>query len=68
MADLRAIALPDTPRCQNLCKTVHARVTCGRNHKIAQSAEQRRSHVHKSSVLLLCNLVVLYADIHPILE
>ena len=38
----------------------HARVPCGRNHKITQSAKQRRSHLHKISVLILCNLVVLY--------
>ncbi len=37
---------------------VHARVTCGRNHKIIQSVKQRHSHLHKISVLILCNLVV----------
>ena len=43
----------------------HARVPCGRNHKITQSAKQRRSHLHKISVLILCNLVV-FVDIHTL--
>ena len=43
-------------------------ITCGMNHKIAQSAKQRRSHSHTISVLILCNLVVLYANIHTILR
>ncbi|KAF5410036.1 MAG: hypothetical protein C5S47_07910 [Candidatus Methanogasteraceae archaeon] len=40
----------------------------GMNHKITQSVKQRRNHLHKISVLILCNLVVLYADIHTILS
>jgi len=38
------------------------------NCRITQSAKQRRSHLHKISVLVLCNLVVLYAGIHTILS
>jgi len=52
---------------------------CSPNNKVAKvHAEQlvvgttrlhsRRSHLHKISVLILCNLVVLYADIHAILS
>gem|GEM_PF-5571426 len=36
--------------------------------KITQSAKQRCSHLHKISVLILCNRVVLYLDIHIILS
>jgi len=49
-------------------KIVRAQVTCDSNREIAKSAEQWRSHLHKISVLILCNLVVLYVDIHTILE
>jgi len=38
------------------------------NCRITQSAKQRRSHLHKISVLILCNLVVLYVDLHIILS
>ena len=37
------------------------------NHKITQSAKQRHSHHHKISVLILCNLVAVYADIPTVL-